>query len=350
MCYMTNKLMAHLCAKAEANPKAGREKKSINIDYADNLCNMLFAHRNNKELEARIRFLIQDVIDIYNKEWRHTIADIKNKHADSEGFKQVYIPKDQILTEEQVFKNGKRGDDWKTQKESNRGGRQQKYFYRAKSPKKEEPVEEEQPAKQGKGNNKMAGLLQGLMPDTEYNKFLGHENNDDDDDEDANDFVERRMSMNQINRVEVNFQKYMDQKPAAGVRREILNMFNEYKESGDHTHAKEELISICNQYDIEKYSFVGYFLNNALAEKPEDFRGYLDLVFNYFHKEQNLVSAGELRESVNICVANLPDLIIDYPKAREYAKEIIGKAVEFELFPEADAEKYCQHIDNLESF
>ena len=56
-------------------------------------------------------------------------------------------------------------------------------------------------------------------------------------------------------------------------------MFNEYKESNDKSHAKQELLSICNQYSIERFMFVGYFLNNSLAEKPDDFRKYLNLVF-----------------------------------------------------------------------
>ena len=60
------------------------------------------------------------------------------------------------------------------------------------------------------------------------------------------------MSVNKFNDVGRNFQKYQDDKPAAGGRREILNMFNEFKESSDREHAKEELIQICMQYNIEK--------------------------------------------------------------------------------------------------
>ena len=37
-------------------------------------------------------------------------------------------------------------------------------------------------------------------------------------------------------------------KPSPGVRREIQNVFNEYKETGDSEHAKSELIEICSQY------------------------------------------------------------------------------------------------------
>jgi len=64
----------------------------------------------------------------------------------------------------------------------------------------------------------------------------------------------------------------VDQKPEPGIRREILNMFNEYKESENKEHAHGELLTICKQYGIECYQFLGYFLNNSLAEKPEDFR------------------------------------------------------------------------------
>ena len=130
----------------------------------------------------------------------------------------------------------------------------------------------------------MANLLTGLMPEGQYNKFIGHMDDSDDDDEDANEIVERRLSMNQANAVGMNFQKYMDHKPDAGVRREILNMFNEYKESEDQEHARNELISICEQYSLKKYYFVGYFLNNSLAEKPDDFEKYMNLVFDYFFK------------------------------------------------------------------
>lgn len=48
-------------------------------------------------------------------------------------------------------------------------------------------------------------------------------------------------------------------------------MFLEYKESEDKVHAKEEFIEICDRNSIEKYKFIGYFLNNSLSEKPTDF-------------------------------------------------------------------------------
>lgn len=104
-------------------------------------------------------------------------------------------------------------------------------------------------------------------------------------------------------------------------------MFNEFKELEDKNHAKEELLSICNQYEIERYQFVGYFLSNALAEKPNDFRKYNALVFEFFHVEAALLDKQQMLEAINVCVACLPDLIIDYPNAKIYAQEIFTLAV-----------------------
>ena len=48
----------------------------------------------------------------------------------------------------------------------------------------------------------------------------------------------------------------------------------------------------------------------------------------------------QMLESVNICVANLPDLIVDYPNAKLYANEIINKGQTYKIFTDAEAEKY----------
>ena len=91
----------------------------------------------------------------------------------------------------------------------------------------------------------MANLLSGLKADDseQYNKYMGHDS-DSEEDEEARDFVERRMSMNKYNEL-MDFHKYTETKPAAGVRREILNMFNEYKDQENKEHARDELIAIC---------------------------------------------------------------------------------------------------------
>ena len=60
----------------------------------DKLTQSLFDFRTDSSLDSRIRFKIQDIIDAYNKEWRHVVADQKNKTTDSEGFRSIYVPKD----------------------------------------------------------------------------------------------------------------------------------------------------------------------------------------------------------------------------------------------------------------
>jgi len=49
-------------------------------------------------------------------------------------------------------------------------------------------------------------------------------------------------------------------------------------------------------------------------------------------------------ESVNVCVANLPDLVIDYPNAAKYAGEIFEIAVKFGIMTKEEEEKYVKHI------
>jgi len=93
---------------------------------------------------------------------------------------------------------------------------------------------------------------------------------------------------------------------------------------------------------------VGYFINNALSEKPEDFNTYLNLCFEYYFKDLKLLNELEMLESVNVCMAHLPDLVIDYPKAKSYALDIIKKSLAFKIISPEDAENYNKHIANLD--
>ena len=109
MCYMITKLMTHLvkdakkAMKEDKFPEKKNSKKTITLEYGENLCKNLFEHRKNDVLASRIRFKIMDVIDAYNKEWNFVIQDYRNRTSDTEGFQQIYVPKDKILTENQVF-------------------------------------------------------------------------------------------------------------------------------------------------------------------------------------------------------------------------------------------------------
>ena len=142
---MLSKLMSHLSetAKDHSHHSAkAKEKKQINFDYCDGLCQFLFNHRRDEALEARIRFKIQDLIDMYNKEWRHDIAEVRGKQKDHEGFKKIYVPKE--------------ADDGHHHHHSK--GIDKKYVYKVKSPKNKEVVEK-------KKEKPMTSLLQNLIPE-----------------------------------------------------------------------------------------------------------------------------------------------------------------------------------------
>ena len=76
----------------------------------------------------------------------------------------------------------------------------------------------------------------------------------------------------------------------------------------------------------------------------------MKLVFQYFYLDEKIVDASEILESINLCVAHLPDLIIDYPNAKQYARELIEEGQQLGIFiNEETKEKYLRHIDNLEN-
>ena len=49
-------------------------------------------------------------------------------------------------------------------------------------------------------------------------------------------------------------------------------------------------------------------------------------------------------------MAYLPDLIIDYPNARQYAIEILQRAVKYDIMKQNMADKYVRHIENIDSW
>ena len=55
-----------------------------------------------------------------------------------------------------------------------------------------------------------------------------------------------------------------------------------------------------------------------------------------------------MKDSINVCVANLPDLAVDYPKAPEYAKEMLNKAAELNVIDKDSAALYASHIENID--
>ena len=48
-----------------------------------------------------------------------------------------------------------------------------------------------------------------------------------------------------------------------------------------------------------------------------------------------------------MCVANLPDLTIDYPNARAYGIEMLHKAKELKVIDADSAALYVSHVENM---
>lgn len=60
----------------------------------------MFKQRTNKDVESRVRFKIQDLIDHYDEDWKHEIFFQRRNAIDSDGFQVKYVPKGSKLAEE----------------------------------------------------------------------------------------------------------------------------------------------------------------------------------------------------------------------------------------------------------
>ena len=74
-------------------------------------------------MESRVRFKIQDLIDKFERDWKHEIFFLRRNEIDSEGFQKKYVPKGSKLAQEaQAFAkgngNGKKGRSRKNSKVS----------------------------------------------------------------------------------------------------------------------------------------------------------------------------------------------------------------------------------------
>ena len=126
LCQMLTKIATHVTKKARqekenekhmnqinasAEKRAAAKRKSIkncaiNLEYVEGTLQRLFSYRNSDSMSSRIKFKIQDLMDIYNEpnSWREVIYE-ERLMIDSEGFQYKYVPKDMILSEEAVKKN-----------------------------------------------------------------------------------------------------------------------------------------------------------------------------------------------------------------------------------------------------
>ena len=88
------------------------------------------------------------------------------------------------------------------------------------------------------------------------------------EDEDAMKLVDRKISLNKVNVIGLNLERYNDLKPSKEVKRMISNLFMEYNESGDVEHCCSEFIDIQKKTGLQTFVFLGYLMNNAFAMDP----------------------------------------------------------------------------------
>lgn len=172
ICVLIKMLMVlaeHMCKLAKEQKVSGESassesKKStkgqITLNYIDEVLQKIFKHRKSDKFESWVKFKIQDLIDEYNKKWKYVIY--AQRQEDNDGFVQMYVPKDAILTEEVVA--SQKGRPRKASKAANT---KVGYIYQKKQSK-----EDEKQTSQKQFHSKMQSLLSGLKP----------QNNDDDDD------------------------------------------------------------------------------------------------------------------------------------------------------------------------
>ena len=235
--------------------KKSSQRTEINLEYIDAKLQQLFKLRQDKTIESRIRFQIQDLIDEYEKAWKHEIAKARaHLPPDNDGFQnhtqKQYVPKDSIITREdggRAQKGGPKPPRHRKSRLSTDGSQTRQsvsYVYMQKTTqpaaaapaekKGEEkaPVEKKtETPKQGSGPitsyNKMKILLSGLKPET------GNDEDTHSEDEKADEYIGRKISIHQVNVVGTNFEKYNDLKPNHEIKLKILNFFMEYNESAD---------------------------------------------------------------------------------------------------------------------
>ena len=53
----------------------------------------MFRERTNTQVESRVRFKIQDLIDAFERDWKHEIFLLKRNEDDNDGFQKKYVPK-----------------------------------------------------------------------------------------------------------------------------------------------------------------------------------------------------------------------------------------------------------------
>jgi hypothetical protein len=116
------------------------------------------------------------------------------------------------------------------------------------------------------------------------------------DDEETMKLVDRKISMNRVNVVGTDFEKYNNLKPTTAIKLRIHNLFMEYENSLDKEHAAAEFLEICQSSRTEKFMVVGYILNNAFSQAQSGWERISSLVVDHFYGSEKLFEGKDLVE------------------------------------------------------
>jgi len=83
-------------AKKQYKPKTS----IVSLDYLENCLQVMIKERTNTQIESRVRFKIQDLIDKFDKDWKHEIFFARRNESDSDSFQKKYVPKGSKLAQE----------------------------------------------------------------------------------------------------------------------------------------------------------------------------------------------------------------------------------------------------------
>ena len=263
----------------------------IDLEYLDQCLQGMFKERQNRKIESRVRFKIQDLIDNYEKDWKHEIYFKRRNAIDTEGFQKKYVPKGSKLAIEAALLQAQAGGGRRSRKHSNISGAGEIDVGGRKQAPWSSPVKQpSSPVRQGKS---MYHLLQKLAPSNEENKAAEESQSDD---EDALKFVGRKVSMNTDNVVGLNFEKYNKIKPSNHIKLKIANLFMEFKESLDKQHASEEFLIICQETETKEFMVAGHILNNAFSQDEANWNEISSLVIDHLYLEKGLFEGKDLVE------------------------------------------------------
>ena len=214
----------------------------------------MFKERTNTQVESRVRFKVQDLIDKFEKDWKHEIFFLRRNEVDSDGFQKKYVPKGSKLAQQDSYPN---------QKGAGGKGR----------PRKNSKLGEEQ-KKQGAQGSKAANAETGTKAKSMYHLFqslapeVSEENKAEEslsEDEEFNRLVDRRMSVNIDNVIEVDFERYNQHKPSQQMKLKIRNLAMEYLQGLDQEHASEEFTDICQKHDTKPFIVIGLIIKYAFS-------------------------------------------------------------------------------------